>query len=152
MVIHPKERWSLEGFVKVTGGKGRLAKSDDFEGFADQPFFLFLHTFAGNGRVLLRCVSPMESIDEDDDEAVLQLWKAHRKAGFGKICATPESKLHASRLSIEADLLFHPDHTQLEEVEDLIRRTAECAGKLRRTVSPAEGDMDILLDEEEQHG
>jgi ERCC4-related helicase len=150
--IHPREKWSLEGSAGIESGAKRKGGSGKQSISQQQPFILFLHTYTGNGRVLLRCVSPIDPIPQNDDDAILALWNAHRKGGFGKLCATPDNKFLVYRLTVEADLLFHPEYTQPEEVMDLIRRITNTSSHLREIPSLSLEDLENIYSEEEQHG
>ena len=77
---------------------------------------------------------------------------AHRKGGFGKLCATPDNKLLAYRLTVEADLLFHPEYTQPEEVMDLIQRITKTSSHLREIPSLSPEELESIYSEEEQRG
>lgn len=92
-----------------------------------QPFALFLRTATGDGRVLLRCVSPVGVVGRNDDQAIERICLAQQKLGFGKICAIDDVKLNTYDLTAEADILFHPMTTQPDEVVDLVTRTTRCA-------------------------
>lgn len=77
-----------------------------------QPFALFLRIVTGDGRVLLRCVSPVGKVAYDDAESIEQISQTQQQLAFGKVCAVKDDKLKTYNLTIEADMLFHPDTTQ----------------------------------------
>jgi ERCC4-related helicase len=150
--IHSREKWSLEGSAKIFSKTKCTDESDKQSISQQQPFILFLHTFTGNGKVLLRCTSPIDPIPQNDDESILALWNAHRKGGFGKLCAALDNKLLIYRLTVEADLLFHPQYTQPEEVMDLIQRIVNTSYGLRENPILPQEELENIYSEEEQRG
>ena len=70
----------------------------------------------------------------DDDEALDELYELQRNLGHAKVCVRSDASSGADRLSVEADLIFHPQTTQLEELELLVRRTALAATTLERAL------------------
>jgi len=47
-------------------------------------------------------------------------------------------------LTVEADILFHPDVTQAEEVADLLIRTVRCADRMERKLLRVDEPMDAF--------
>jgi hypothetical protein len=112
-----------------------------------QPVALFLRTITGNGRVLLRCVSPIGIVGRDDDKSIERINVAQQKFGFGKICAVKDTKLNTYDLTVEADILFHPNTTQLPEVLDLVSRTCHCADHMEKALLAVDQRMDIFRED-----
>jgi hypothetical protein len=114
---------------------GRLAAPGPLpEAARQQPFTLFLRTATGDGRVLLRCVSPIGVVGRDDDQAIERICQAQQALGFGKICAIDDTKLDTYDLTTEGDILFHSVTTQPDEVIDLVIRTTYCADHMERAL------------------
>lgn len=113
-----------------------------------QPFALFLRTATGDGRVLLRCVSPVGVVGRNDDQAIERICLAQQKLGFGKICAIDDVKLNTYDLTAEADILFHPMTTQPDEVLDLVTRTTRCADYMEHALLQGRDEpMDTFREE-----
>ncbi len=112
-----------------------------------QPVALFLRTVTGDGRVLLRCVSPVGVVGREDDESIERINTAQRQLGFGKICAVKDTKLNTYNLTVEADILFHPNTTQLPEVLDLVSRTCHCADHMEKALLARDQKMEIFRED-----
>jgi hypothetical protein len=141
------EPWSFLATVFVLDGQ--LAAPDEPKTLTtrQQPFTLFLRTARGDGRVLLRCVSPIGFVGRDDDEAIERICTAQQELGSGKICAVDDTKLNRYNLTVETDILFHPDTTQLEEVADLIARTTRCADHMEKALLSVDKPMSHFRDD-----
>lgn len=122
---------------------GQLLRPEDqsLASVRRQPVALFVRTVTGNGRVLLRCVSPVGVVGREDEESIKQINAAQQQLGFGKVCAVKNTKLNTYNLTVEADLLFHPNTTQLPEVLDLINRTCHCADHMEKVLLRRDQEM-----------
>jgi hypothetical protein len=141
------EPWSFLATVFVFPDGQLATPSEQKTPVRHQPFTLFLRTATGDGRVLLRCVSPIGVVRRDDDEAIEHICTAQQQLGSGKICAVDDIKLDTYNLTVEADILFHPDTTQLEEVADLIMRTTRCADHMERALLSVDRTMRYFRDD-----
>ena len=116
-------------FVLVTGG--RLLPRDAEERGAEQEIRLELRSRVAGDGVILRCVTEIGDVDiRENDEVLDELYALQRDLGRAKVCVRPDESSGTDRLFVEADLIFHPRTTQLEELELLVRRTALAAAKL----------------------
>lgn len=132
-----REPWSYFATVYITPD-GQLALSGKRPAAArQQPFALYLRTVTGDGRVLLHCVGPVGVVGRNDEASIERINAEQQKLGFGKICAVRDTKLNTYNLTVEADILFHPNTTQPPEVLALIDRTVLCADHLEKALLEA---------------
>ena len=67
---------------------------------------------------------------EHDDDALDDLYKLQRDLGLAKVCVRPDPADRTDRVFVEGDIVFHPESTQLEELDSLVTRTVAAAGSL----------------------
>jgi superfamily II DNA or RNA helicase len=118
-------------------GKGR-------ERLRYQPLTLFLKTSTSDQHVLLRCVSPIGKVAWDDSDEIEQIAMIHQGIGHGKICALADAKKQTYDLTIEMDMLFHPNTTQFDEVINLVERTASSADQIEQALLNVDQKMDMF--------
>ena len=141
------EPWSFYATVFVDPDGRLVGAGGQTVGKRHQPFALFLRTATGDGKVLLRCVSPIGLVRRDDADAIERVCQAQQQLGFGKICAVSDVKLDTYNLTVEADILFHPDTTQKPEVADLVTRTACCADHMEKALLSDDRPMRVFREE-----
>lgn len=134
--IHPepqRDPWTYFGTVYVLPSRQLATLGASLDATRQQPFTLFLRA-SGDGRTLLRCVSPVGVVERDDDTKIEQIWSTRQMVGTGKICAISNAKFDTYDLTTEMDILFHPATTQVAEVTDLVLRTATLADSLEQAL------------------
>ena len=108
-----------------------------------QPLTMFLRTAGDyNSNILLRCVSPIGQIAWDDQEETERIHQVQQRIGIGRICALLDAKNRSYDLTIETDMLFHPNTTQAEEVAGLVERTSRCADLIEKMLLNVDQPMD----------
>ena len=111
--------------------QGRLMYRDADERGMEQPFRLQLQSQAAGDATLLHCSSEVGPVEiEHDDNRLDELYNLQKKLKCAKVCAHPDPADRTDRISVEGDIVFHPDTTQLEEFEMLVTRTVGAAGVL----------------------
>ena len=68
----------------------------------------------------------------------------HQEIGSGKICALADAKKRTYDLTIEMDVLFHPNTTQLDEVINLVELTASSADQMEQALLRVDQRMDTF--------
>ena len=117
------------GFALVR--QGRLIHQDADERGMEQPFRLQLRSQAAGDGTLLHCSSEVGPLElEHDDDALDDLYKLQRDLGLAKVCVRPDPADRTDRVFVEGDIVFHPESTQLEELDSLVTRTVAAAGSL----------------------
>ncbi len=138
------EEWTFFGTAFVRSD-GRLATTETQVASArQQPLALFLRTITGDGRVLLRCVSPIGVVPRTDEERIERICAAQQQLGFGKLCAVEDVRRGTYDLTAETDMLFDPVTTQSAEVIDLVDRTTRCADHMERVLLGSDQPMKIF--------
>jgi hypothetical protein len=136
--------WAYFGTAFVESD-GRLAATETQDTSArKQPFALFLRTITGDGRVLLRCVSPIGVVPRADEARIERICVAQQQIGFGKVCAVEDVRRGTYDLTAEADMLFDPITTQSAEVVDLVARTTCCADHMERVLLNCDQPMETF--------
>lgn len=126
---------------------GRLAPPGQRPAEArQQPFTLSLRTTTGDTQVLLRCVSPIGAVEIWDGARIEQINQAYQALGVGKICAICDARLERCNLTVEADILFHPQSTQREEIIELISRTVHCADHMEKALLDRDEALESFSD------
>jgi len=97
---------------------------------AAQPFNLELRSQAAGDATLVRCRSTIGEIDLRDDAHLDRLYNLQKTHGFAKICVAPDVKHHEDLVYIESQIMFHPDTTQIEELQRLVSQTATAAVRI----------------------
>ncbi len=80
---------------------------------------------------LLRCIVEIGLLDLDEAWIVDELAELQRRLHSPKICIVQDAKLGKWEVRLEREMLFHPDTTQLDEVETLVRQTLNSAMMMR---------------------
>ena len=113
-------------------GRIRLERDRDAdERGMEQPFRLQLRSQASGDATLLHCSSEVGPVEiEQDDYRLDELYELQRELKCAKVCVHPDPADRTDRISVEGDIVFHPDTTQLEELESLVTRTVGAAGVL----------------------
>ncbi len=91
------------------------------EGVRHQFFRLALRSRALGDATLIRCESPVGLVDLSDQETVAELHDLQRTLGHARVCAHRDLRHKSHHIAVEASLLFHPETSQYEEVEALVR-------------------------------
>ena len=111
--------------------QGRVMYRDADERGMEQPFRLQLRSQAAGDATLLHCSSEVGPVEiEHDDDRLDELYELQRELKCAKVCLYPDPAARTDRISVEGDIVFHPDMTQLEELESLVTRTVGAAGVL----------------------
>ena len=111
--------------------QGRVMYRDADERGMEQPFRLQLRSQAAGDATLLHCSSEVGPVEiEHDDDRLDELYKLQQKLKCAKVCVHPDPADRTDRISVEGDIVFHPDTTQFEELESLVTRTVRAAGVL----------------------
>jgi hypothetical protein len=95
------------------------------DGVRRQPFSLFLRTGLPDSLTLLHGISPVGQVPRDHRVA-LALLERQTELDRAKICEVPDEDSDTYTVTVEGDLIFDPDLTQLEELIDLVKRV--CCG------------------------
>ena len=62
------------------------------------------------------------------------LYDAQIELGYPKICVARKDRAEEDMISVEHDIVFHHELTDLPELESVIRRTVNAAAALRREI------------------
>jgi hypothetical protein len=138
------EAWSYFGTVFIRSDRRLFVPGERRTSTRQQPFALFLRTITGDGRVLLRCISPIGVVPQSDDECIERVCAAQRQIGFNKICAVEDIRRGTYNLTAEGDMLFDPVTTQSQEVADLVARTTQSADHMERVLLKRDEPMDTF--------
>ncbi len=141
------EAWTYVGTVSVLPGGCIAAPGQDVSTARRQPFQLLIRSTGGNGHLLLRCISPIGRREVKGEDQFVQIQRCHTRAGFGKLCATSTGLKDVLTFSIQADILFHPDVTQADEVIDLVMRTASSADVMEHELWGTDQSIEQLRDQ-----
>jgi hypothetical protein len=151
-----RDPWAYVGTAYLEADTWLAPADADLVGTRQQPFRMALWLYSEAGQALVRCISPIGQIDQDDVELVERLVEAQQRLGFAKLCAVADDRQRAFHLTAEADLLFDPGTTQPVEVQDLLARTLYAADQLEQTLRQADEPLETfrteLLREGEEHG
>jgi hypothetical protein len=128
------DRSALYGTVFTDRGSLLACGDDREQGRGDvrqQPFALILRGASIEGRLLLHGVSPVGQVALDNLSAewVVRLADEIRVA---KVCEVPGSDAESYTLTVEGDIIFDDEMTQIEEVNDLLDRVCTAADWLER--------------------
>ncbi len=138
---------SAYGTVLVSGQRLVLADAGpvvpDHEEIRVQPFVLFLRSSIHQDASLLHLLSPVGKLAADDDLHV-DLASAGRELGGIKICTTRAGEADAYSLTVEGDLLFDPELTQLEEVIGLLERVCVGADQVERRHTQTDQEIEVF--------
>ena len=116
--------------------QGRLLRMGDnrqpgFGGVRRQPFVLTLRSSKIGTHLLLHGVSPVGQVAIDENrEAEVVEWAREIRAA--KVCEVPGPEFESYTLTVEGDIAFDAQFTQIEEVVDLLTRIAVAADWLER--------------------
>lgn len=117
------------GFVegKPTRYKGTLPG----DGGGREEFELMLVPQRCGNATLSRCRAKIGRLDLENIDVVGRLSAAQREQGSPKICAKANDKLGGWEVSVEREMLFQPETSQLEELEEFVRRTIRATAQIR---------------------
>ncbi len=115
-----------------------LQRDSESPGTGEKEFSIELRSQAAGDATLLRCHSHVGRLDLKKDALLDDLYRAQRDFGFVKVCVRREATDQTDNISVEGDLPFHPETTQVEELELLIARTVGAAARLQRDLMPDE--------------
>ena len=141
-VVRSTDAWAYFATVYIQEGEQLKRKEDNSSDLRRQPIAMFLRAASGDGKVLLRCVSPIGLVEQSDTESILRIGTAQRETGFGKVCSVADERLCTYDLTVEADILFDPKTTQEVEVVDLVAHTAIRADALELVLRGSDLPMD----------
>jgi hypothetical protein len=106
----------------------------DGDDVREQPIRLELRTHGATGHVLLHLESPAGPADLADWAEDLVRWQSDLNGM--KLCAHPTTRQGTHDLTVEADLFFSPELTQVEEVEQVLARVAVAADIVEAELEP----------------
>ena len=109
-----------------------------------QPVAVFLHAHGRDGRILLRCVSPIGVLSTSDFAKIMDLHLLNDRGGKAKICSILDPRADTYNFTVEADILFNSSTTQEQEVRDMILTTIRQADHLEYELLP---DRDRTMEE-----
>lgn len=138
------------GIVSIQDGqilRQRTPRTTD--GLRRQAFDLELRSHAVSDATLMRCTSPVGPADLSDRRILDHLYDLQRDLGKAKVCARPEARRRQHLVTVEGDLLFHPETTQFNEVEQLVIRTVEAADTIEKELLERDEDTKIWFHDEE---
>ena len=115
-----------------------LQRDSESPGTSEKEFSIELRSQAAGDATLLRCHSPVGHLDLKKDALLDDLYRVQRDFGFVKICVRREATEQTDNISVEGDLPFHAETTQVEDLELLIARTVGGAARLQRGLMPGE--------------
>lgn len=132
------------GFVggRPTRHEGTLLGDGD----SAEPFELLLVPQRCGRATLARCRAKVGRLDLDEPAIVDALSEVQRALGSVKICAEVNAKVGGWEVSVEREMSFHPQTSQLEELEGLVRRTIHATIRLRAELEHA------VMGERRAHG
>jgi hypothetical protein len=115
-----RDEWKFVGtfFIDETPSivlKGKRAKTNRI-----QPASIFVQSGTGDGRVFLRCVSPVGAVDLEDRWVLSQLEGFQGKLSPARICTASRDRLGGCNLTIESDHLFNLDSTTLDDMKAMV--------------------------------
>jgi hypothetical protein len=117
-----------------------------------QMFLLTLRSTHG-GQLLLRCESPLGAIMPEQFEKVLRLQRA---MPFLKVCSNGGDETNGYHLVVRGDLLFSPETTQFEELEQvfttMLTGADEMESRLFDGKDHSEGELKWGRAEDAEHG
>jgi hypothetical protein len=113
-----------------------------------QGFELQLRSQQRGDATLLRCISPVGSLDLRDDRVVDDLYELQQDHAQVKICCRPEGRRRLESVTIEAGILFSPATTQVEEFRAIIERTVLAADAIENEMMAQDQDPDRWLKDE----
>ena len=120
--------------------QGRVMHRDTEEPGIEQPFRLQLRSQAAGDATLLHCSSEVGPLEiEHDDDQLDELYELQKELQCAKVCVFPDPADRTDRVSVEGDIVFHPDTTQFEELESLVTRAVGAAGVLAARLVEREG-------------
>ena len=123
----------LRGFALMRRNE-LLPKDSESPATGEKEFSIELRSQAAGDATLLRCHSHVGRLDLKRDALLDDLYCAQRDFGFVKVCVRREPTDQTDDISVEGDLPFHPETTQVQELEVLIARTAGAATRLQRAL------------------
>jgi hypothetical protein len=135
------------GTVAVRGGS--LVRANGGPVVADQneirvqPFVIFIRSSIHQDASLLHVLSPVGKLPADDGLHVA-LASVGRELGGIKLCTTRAGAADAYTVTVEGDLLFDPELTQLEEVIGLLERVCVGADQVERRRADTDQDIEVF--------
>jgi hypothetical protein len=121
--------------------------------FIEQKFRMELRSQTSGAGMILRGIADAGKADlEGDDDALNLVLDLSRTLGGLKLCVRRNEAEKVDDISLEGDLLFDPNRTQIDEVEAIFRRTTEAAARLHLRLAPIEPDRRESADDEVQRG
>lgn len=117
-----------------------LQRDSESPGTGEKEFSIELRSQAAGDATLLRCYSHVGRLDLKKPALLDDLYRAQRDFGFVKVCVRREATDQTDNISVEGDLPFHPETTQVGELELLIARTVGAAARLQRGLMPDEAE------------
>ena len=127
----------LRGFA-LARRSALLRRDSELPGTGEKEFSVELRSQAAGDATLLRCRSHVGHLDLKKDSLLDDLYRAQRDCGFVKVCVRRDVTDPTDDISVEGDLPFHPQTTQVEELELLVSRTVGAAARLQRKLRPDE--------------
>lgn len=125
-----------EAYGELSLEGGRIVRPEDSgPNPRVQPLALFLRP-SGRGATLLHAVSPVGEIP-DLEAAAPALVELQNHLDRAKIC-TVRDRFDSYTVTVEGDVLLHPELTQTEEVLDLVTRVCEGADAIERRWLPGQ--------------
>ena len=118
--------YTRRGFAMLDGDR-LMPKDSEQPGTGERQFTLELRSQASGDATLLRCVCKVGPLAlRGDDDVLDDLYELQRALRHAKVCVRRADE-HKDDVTIEGDLLFHPDTTQLEEIVLLVSRNVAAA-------------------------
>lgn len=118
----------LRGVLVPTGS------TDEPDLIRHQGFDLELRSRATGDATLVRCTSHVGLLNLADDDTLDQLYDLQRTLDHARVCLKPDLKHGRHEVRVERSLLFHPETTQIEEVEELVLETTRQADQLEEVL------------------
>lgn len=128
------ESWSRVGTVWIEPG----FPVEDIKAVSartrQQPFRLSFRQAQSVPRLLLHCTSPLGHLQYNEGLDYQALNEGFRRHGYGKLTMVEDDKAKTIELSLDASILFSPNHTQPSEVIELLLRTTQAADHLEQEI------------------
>ena len=102
---------------------------------------LELRSQAAGDATLLRCTSVVGEINPNDPAVIDQLYDAQQALDIPKVCTRPNARTRLAEVSLQGGILFHPETTQIEELESLVVRTAVAAAGVDASLGDLESEI-----------
>jgi hypothetical protein len=100
-----------------------------------QPFALILRGSGAVGSLLLHAVSPIGEVTGWSAQELMECAAGVRGA---KLCEVPGENFESYNLTVEGDIVFHPERAQTDDILDLVERVTIAADIIEQAIMEGE--------------